>query len=213
MHRLAQQSQKFSIPLVATNDVHYHSHERRQLQDVLTCIREGCTITTAGFRLLPNAERYLKPPEEMQRLFLHYPDALRRSVEIAEACQFSLDELRYEYPEEITTEGRTPQQELEYLAWKGATEFFGNPLPAKTVAAIKHELYFIEQMNYAAYFLTCMILCVLPAAGIYFARAVVRRLIPRFVFAWALHLSTPKSLSCFLNALSRRPATSHLILM
>jgi error-prone DNA polymerase len=139
---------------VATNDVHYHQAERRQLQDVLTCIREKCTIYTAGFRLLPNAERYLKPAAEMERLFLHYPEALNRTLEIAEACRFSLDELKYEYPEEITTEGRSPDEELEHLAWKGAIEIFGEPLPAKTVAAIHHEMGFIRQMNYAAYFLT-----------------------------------------------------------
>jgi error-prone DNA polymerase len=90
----------------------------------------------------------------MFRLFRHYPDAIVRTQEIAEACTFSLDELKYEYPEEITTDGRTPQEELEYLAWIGAKEIFGEPLPAKTVAAIRHELEFIAQMNYAAYFLT-----------------------------------------------------------
>ncbi|HEU4902125.1 MAG TPA: DNA polymerase III subunit alpha, partial [Flavisolibacter sp.] len=154
LHRLRQLSTKCSVPLVATNDVHYHNHERRQLQDILTCIREKCTIHNGGYRLLPNAERYLKPQDEIFRLFRHYPDAIQRTQEIAEACQFSLDELKYEYPEEITTEGRTPQQELAYLAWKGAVEIFGEPLPPKTVAAIQHELQFIEQMNYAAYFLT-----------------------------------------------------------
>ncbi len=154
LYRLARLSKSNSIPLVATNDVHYHNAERRQLQDVLTCIREKCTVFTAGYRLLPNAERYLKPAGEMQRLFMHYPEAIVRTGEIAEACRFSLDELKYEYPEEITTEGRTPQQELAHLAWKGAVDFFGEPLPPKTVAAIRHELHFIEQMNYAAYFLT-----------------------------------------------------------
>src|SRR5205085_8216199 len=112
LSRLAQLSGQFQIPLVATNDVHYHIAQRRQLQDVLTCIREKCTISDAGFRLYPNAERYLKPKEEMFRLFRHYPDAIRRTQEITEACQFSLAELKYEYPEELTTGGRTPQQEL-----------------------------------------------------------------------------------------------------
>src|SRR6476620_811870 len=101
LYRLSQLSNELSIPLVTTNDVHYHYPERRQLQDVLTCIREGCTIYNAGFRLLPNAERYLKSQEEMARLFNHYPDAILRSIEIAEDCKFSLDELKYEYPEEI----------------------------------------------------------------------------------------------------------------
>jgi error-prone DNA polymerase len=154
LFRLAQLSTQFNVPLIATNDVHYHNGSRRQLQDILTCVREKCTIYNAGFRLLPNAERYLKEKDEMLRLFRNYPDALERTQEIVQACQFSLDQLKYEYPEEITTEGRSPQEELTMLAWKGAKEIFGEPLPAKTINAINHELRFIEQMNYASYFLT-----------------------------------------------------------
>src|SRR4029079_14998176 len=103
LYRLSQLSAELSIPLVTTNDVYYHCAQRRQLQAVLTCIREKCTIYDAGFKLLPNAERYLKPQNEIVRLFRHYPDAIHRSIEIAEACQFSLDELKYEYTEEVTT--------------------------------------------------------------------------------------------------------------
>ncbi len=153
-YRLLQLSQHFQIPIVATNDVHFHSAARRQLQDVVTCIREGCTIHNAGFRLQSNAERFLKPPQEMLRLFRQYPDAIWRTQEIAEACRFSLDTLRYEYPEEITSGGRTPQQELAGLAWQGAHQYFGQPLPPKVEDAIHHELHFIKEMNYAAYFLT-----------------------------------------------------------
>lgn len=154
LYRLSQVSKQFFIPLVATNDVHYHCAERRQLQDVLTCIREKCTIQNAGFRLLPNAERYLKAQEEMARLFRHYPEGIHRTIEIAEACKFSLDELKYEYPEEITSDGRTPLQEVEYLAWEGARKFFPESIPEKISKAIIHELKFIKEMNYAAYFLT-----------------------------------------------------------
>lgn len=154
IHRLLQLSEALSIPLVVTNDVHYHCAGRRQLQDVLTCIREKCTIYNAGFKLLPNAERYLKPQDEIVRLFRQYTSAIQHSLEIAKACQFSLDELKYEYPKEITTEGRTPQEEVEHLAWKGAKEIFGEPVPKKIVDTIKYELRFIEEMNYAAYFLT-----------------------------------------------------------
>ena len=154
LHRLAQLSSQFNIPLVATNDVHYHEPTRRQLQDIVTCIREKTTIYTAGFLLHPNAERFLKPQEEMLRLFRQYPDAIIRTQEITEACKFSLDELKYEYPEEITTEGRSPQEELSFLAWQGAHERYGDELPEKTIKAIKHELKFIRGMNYAAYFLT-----------------------------------------------------------
>lgn len=154
LYRLAQLAVKFQIPLVATNDVHYHEPGRRQLQDIVTCIREKCTIYTAGYRLHPNAERHLKPAKEMGRLFRQYPDAIRRTQEITEACQFSLNELKYEYPEEITQEGRTPQEELSFLAWQGAHMRYGKNIPDKMIAAIHHELGFIEQMNYAAYFLT-----------------------------------------------------------
>ncbi|HEU4609064.1 MAG TPA: PHP domain-containing protein, partial [Chitinophagaceae bacterium] len=154
LFRLAELSRWYGIPLVATNDVYYHTPSRRRLQDVLTCIREGCTIYNAGYRLYPNAERHLKSQVEMHRLFRNYPEAIQRTEEIAQACRFSLDELKYEYPEEITTEGRTPQQELTHLAWKGAKEIFGEPLPQKIVGNIQHELAFIEEMNYASYFLT-----------------------------------------------------------
>jgi error-prone DNA polymerase len=154
LFRLSQLSKQFDIPLVASNDVHYHIPSRRQLQDVLTCIREKCTIYNAGYRLHPNAERYLKSKEEMLRLFRNYPDAIERTSEITEACTFSLDELKYEYPLEIITEGRTPLEELTHLAWKGAQEIFGEPIPVKVKNAILHELKFIEEMNYASYFLT-----------------------------------------------------------
>lgn len=154
LYRIAELSKNLRIPMVATNDVHYHHPARRQLQDIVTCIREKCTIHNAGYKLLPNAERHLKPQSEMLRLFRNYPDAIERTQEIADACTFSLDELKYQYPEEITTEGRSPQEELTYLAWKGAKEIFGEPLSAKTVNAINHELRFIQEMNYASYFLT-----------------------------------------------------------
>ena len=142
------------VPLVATNDVHYHAPHRRVLQDVLTCIREHRTLHTAGYLLAANAERHLKAPEEMARLFRRYPDAVARTVEIAAACAFSLDELRYEYPDEITTEGRTAQQELAHLTALGAAERYPEGVPAKVQAAIDHELPLIEQLGYAPYFLT-----------------------------------------------------------
>lgn len=154
LYRLAQLSGQLNIPLVANNDVHYHEPARRPLQDILTCIREKCTINNAGYRLHPNAERFLKPEEEMLRLFRQYPDAILRTREIADAVGFSLDELQYVYPEEITTDGRTPQEEISYLAWKGARAFFGKEMPEKITTAIHHELKFIGEMNYAAYFLT-----------------------------------------------------------
>ncbi|MDR3711401.1 MAG: error-prone DNA polymerase [Puia sp.] len=154
LHRLSQLSSRLGIPLVATNDVYYHDAGRRPLQDVLTCIREKCTISTAGFHLHQNAERHLKPIPEMLRLFRQYPDSIRRTGEIAEACRFSLDTLKYVYPEELTREGRTPQEELAFLAREGARQYFGDTVPEKINEGIEHELRFIEEMNYASYFLT-----------------------------------------------------------
>lgn len=152
--RLNTLSRRMNIPLVATNDVYYHHPMRRELQDVVTCVREKCTIYNAGFRLYPNAERYLKTNEEMLRLFRQYPEAIRQSQIIAEACTFSLDELKYQYPKEITSEGRTPQEELVYLSWNGARDIYGQSIPDKIKNNLAYELKFIEEMNYAAYFLT-----------------------------------------------------------
>lgn len=154
LYRLSQLSASLDIPLVATNNVHYHHPSRRQLQDILTCIREKCTIQNAGYRLHPNAERYLKPSGEMIRLFRQYPDAIRRTQEIAEACQFSLDDIKYEYPREITSEGRTPLEELTYQVWRCAKERYDNAIPEKIKNNVQHELSFIKEMNYASYFLT-----------------------------------------------------------
>jgi error-prone DNA polymerase len=154
LFRLDQLSKRFDIPLLATNDVHYHHPDRRQLQDIVTCIREKCTIYEAGFRLHQNAERYLKPEAEMLRLFRAYKDAVRNTQVLADACRFSLDSLKYEYPKEITTEGRTPMQELTYLTWKMAAEFYKEGIPEKVSKALHYELKFIEEKNYASYFLT-----------------------------------------------------------
>lgn len=154
LFRLAQLAQELTIPLVATNDVHYHEPERRELQDILTCVREKCTITTSGYKLHENRERYLKPIAEMHRLFRRYPQAIANALKISESCTFSLDELKYIYPEELASAGRTPQEELAHLVWKGATEKFGTPLPPKIVATLNYELDFVARKNYPAYFLT-----------------------------------------------------------
>jgi error-prone DNA polymerase len=154
IHRISQLSIRVNTPMVATNDVHYHDAARRELQDVITCVREKCTIHNAGFRLHPNAERYLKPEDEMVRLFRQFPDAISRTQEIAEACTFSLSQLKYRYPREITSGGRTPQEELTFLAWEGARSLFGESIPEKIKSNIAYELAFMEQMNYAEYFLT-----------------------------------------------------------
>ena len=109
------------IECVATNDVLYHAPERRPLHDVMTCIRLGTTIAAAGLDLLANAERHLKSPQEMARLFRDYPQAVAHArMEIVERCRFSLDELAYEYPDEPIPPGRTPDEHLAELAWEGA---------------------------------------------------------------------------------------------
>lgn len=154
LFRLSKMSSRQSVPLIATNDVLYHDPCRRELQDILTCTREKKTIYNAGFLLASNAERHLKSPEEMARVFREYPDAIRATRELTYACQFKLDELRYEYPAEITTDGRTPQEELTHLAWAGAHNCYGATIPDKVVQAITKELAFVEQVNYAPYFLT-----------------------------------------------------------
>ena len=151
---LAQLAARADVPLVATGGVLYHAPHRRPLQDVLTCIREKCTITEAGFRLEANAERHLKPAEEMARLFKGHEEALHRTIEIAQACTFSLDELKYEYPDEPVPHGKTPQSHLEDLAWEGAQWRFPDGIPANVRDTIEKELVLIAALNYAPYFLT-----------------------------------------------------------
>jgi len=141
-------------PLIATNDVLYHEPERRPLQDVLTCIREKCTILQAGLRLEANAERHLKGPDEMARLFRGYEEAVSQTLEIARACTFSLDELAYEYPDEPTPPGKTPQQHLEDLTEAGARWRYPKGVPDKVAETLKRELALIAELNYAPYFLT-----------------------------------------------------------
>jgi len=145
---------ELGVPLVATNDVHYHDAARRELQDILTCVREKCTIFNAGYRLHQNAERHLKEKTEMERLFRNYPEAIANAWLIADACRFDLKSLKYKYPSELTTEGRTPQQQLEYLAWKGANAYYTGGIPEKVARAIRDELAVIAELDVADYFLT-----------------------------------------------------------
>jgi error-prone DNA polymerase len=152
--RLAGLAQRTGAPMVATNAVLYHHHERRPLQDVLTCIREKTTIDEAGFRLQANAERFLKPPAEMARLFRGYPDALARTVRIAQACRFSLDDLSYIYPDEPVPAGKTADQHLRDLAFEGAARIYPGGVPAKITDLLEKELGLIAQLQYAPYFLT-----------------------------------------------------------
>ncbi|MCZ7658950.1 MAG: error-prone DNA polymerase [Xanthobacteraceae bacterium] len=156
---LARLGARTRAPMVAVNDVHYHAPERRVLMDVVTCIREGCTVPEAGLRLAVNAERHLKSADEMARLFAAHPEALARTLEIALACRFSLDELRYEYPDEPVPPGKSAQQHLADLARAGARtryprERFPDGVPAEVLATLEAELALIAKLDYARYFLT-----------------------------------------------------------
>ena len=151
---LAQLSVTTNVPMVATNDVRMHVPDRKPLMDAITCIREHCTIDQAGFRLAANAERHVKPPEEIARLFRRHPEAVMRTMEIADRCRFSLDDLRYEYPDDEAPPGTTPQEELARLTWEGAEGRYPDGLPEKVRKQIIYELKLIGELNYAPYFLT-----------------------------------------------------------
>ena len=149
LYRLSQ----LGIPLVATNDVHYHDTVRRELQDVVTCVREKCTISNAGFKLHANAERYLKSTDEMHRLFRGYPDAILRTQEIADACQFSLDTLKYLEPEWHSPDGRTADEHLAAYTWAGAKKIYSENIPDSVSKQILFELAFFVRRKLAPYFL------------------------------------------------------------
>lgn len=143
-----------AVPVIATNDVLMHEAARRPLADVLTCIREGVTIDTAGRLTQANAERHLKSESDMRLLFADHPGSVDRTAEVLGKICFSLDELAYDYPDEILSPGETVQQSLTRLTWEGAKQRYPGGIPAKVRAAVEHELALIESLNYAPYFLT-----------------------------------------------------------
>ncbi len=142
------------LPWMAVADALYHAPCRRPLQDVLVAIRLGIPVAQAGRRLMAHAERHLKAPGEMARLFAGYEDALAETVRLAGRLAFSLDELRYEYPEESAGRSATPQEELERLSWIGARHRYGRNVPEKVRRQIEHELRIVAELDYAPYFLT-----------------------------------------------------------
>jgi error-prone DNA polymerase len=142
------------VPLLATNEVLYHHPARRPLQDVLTCIREKTTIDAIGRRLEANAERYLKSAQEMARLFRDYPGALAETMRFADRIVFSLDQLKYQYPDEPVPPGKTAQQHLEDLTRAGAEKYFPGGGDDTLRAVLRKELDLIAELNYAHYFLT-----------------------------------------------------------
>ena len=152
--RLDELARAYGLSILATNDVLYHAAHRRPLHDVMTAIRHKTTVAAAGQLLQPNAERHLKGPEEMARLFRRWPHALAAAREVADACQFSLEELRYEYPEETCPDGLDPQQHLENLTWAGAATRYPAGVPETVRDTLRRELVLIGKLSLARYFLT-----------------------------------------------------------
>ncbi len=152
--RLVALSHRHDVPLIATGDVLYHAPERRALQDVLTCIREHTTLDAAGFKLEANAERHLKPPAEIARIYRAIPAAVDETIRFADRLSFKLDDLRYEYPHETQEGFATTQEALAHHAEEGARRRFPNGLAPKVRHALDHELKLIGELNYAPYFLS-----------------------------------------------------------
>ncbi len=142
------------LPLLALPEARIHHPARRPLLDVLSCIRERCTLEEAGTRLARNAERRLLAPHELEARFRDVPEAVVATAEVLERCRFSLDELRYDYPVEKDYDGRTPQQELARRVWAGAARRWPEGVPERVRAQIDHELRVIAELGYAPYFLT-----------------------------------------------------------
>ncbi|MFT4077489.1 MAG: error-prone DNA polymerase [Asticcacaulis sp.] len=154
LHALSNLGVKYRVPTVVTNDILYATHERAFLHDVITCIRHNCTIHTMGDLRGLYADRFLKSPEEMHRLFPDYREAMRRTEEIADKCRFSLSELEYQYPEERWLPGMSAIEALKRYCWAGAKWRYPEGVPQKIIDLLKHELDLIEQLDYAKYFLT-----------------------------------------------------------
>lgn len=154
IEQAAAMAELAGIPLMATNDVLYHTVERRPLQDVLTAIRLNVPVAEVGLELAANAERHLKLPLEMARLFRRHPQALAETLRFAGELTFSLSDLQYNYPDEPTESGLGPQAELERLAKEGAVIRYPSGVPGFVMQRIDEELALIERLNYARYFLT-----------------------------------------------------------
>ncbi len=151
---LKETAARAGVPLLAVNDALYHDPAQRPLQDVLTCIREGVTLEAAGRLLEANAERHLKPPAEMARLFRDVPEAIAETTRFLSRIAFSLDELKYTYPEEPVPPGKNAQEWLEELVWRHAPLRYPNGVTAKVKGLLAEELRLIHELGYAQYFLT-----------------------------------------------------------
>jgi error-prone DNA polymerase len=150
--KLREEGRRLKLPLVACGDVHMHRRSRRILQDAVTAMRHGTTVDNAGFALYPNGERHLRPLEILQRI---YPaELLDETIRIANAIEFSLDELRYEYPSELIPDGETPATYLRHLTEEGMRHRWPGGVPRKVTSLIEHELLLIADLEYESYFLT-----------------------------------------------------------
>ncbi len=154
INRLDRLARQHGLGILATNDVLYHAPERRPLQDIMVCIRNGTTVPKAGFLLEANAERHLKPPAEMCRLFAKWPHAIKATRALADKISFALSDLKYEYPSEIVPDGRSAQEELERLTWEGAKTRYPEGTPGHVVKTIEKEFALIRSKKIARYFLT-----------------------------------------------------------
>ena len=154
LEQLRELALRAGTPLAAAGDVHYHTAQRQTLHDVLVAIRHGATVAEVGQHRFAHAQRCLKSPQEIAARFASAPEAVARTVEIAARASFSLDELRYEYPEELTPQGVSPIAYLTELAWTGARNRYPQGIPPKVAQLIEYELRLIEELRYEAYFLT-----------------------------------------------------------
>ena len=152
--RMRECARRYGFPLVAANEVLYHTPARRPLQDILTAIRHGVPVASCGRKLKPNAEHDLKSPYAFARLFADDPAAFERTLEIAERCSFSLNEIRYRYPSEQLPDGTTSAERLRRLTFVGAQSRYGNEIPKNVVGQLEKELDIIEALDYPGYFLT-----------------------------------------------------------
>ena len=154
VQQLKELSTKSGVPLVAAGDVYYHTAERMLMHDCVTAIRNGTTIDRVHEQRFANSQRHLRSLAEIADLYRDVPNAIERTVEIAEQCTFTLDELRYEYPAEIAPAGMTQIEHLKRLTWEGAKQRWPDGVPEKVLDTIRHEMTLIEELKYEAYFLT-----------------------------------------------------------
>jgi error-prone DNA polymerase len=152
LYRLRQASELAAIPLVAVGDVHFHVRSRKPLQDVLTAVRIGKPLTECGLDLQPNAERHLRTRLRLAQTFP--ADLLAETLNVAARCNFSLEELRYQYPDEVVPPGETPTSYLRRITYEGAGRRWPHGMPAKVQTQIEHELELIADLKYEHYFLT-----------------------------------------------------------